>query len=63
MCISIYIFNVLYHYQYYNIICVIIFLLFAGCGVIVGRHNILPCAAPFKSLQGLGVPFSFLSFK
>ena len=29
----------------------------------VGRHDILPCAAPFKSLQGLGVPFSFLSFK
>ena len=48
---------------YYNIICVIIFLLFAGCGVIVGRLDILPCAAPFKSLQGLGVPFSFLSFK
>ena len=43
--------------------CVIIFLLFAGCSVIVGHHNILPCAAPFKSLQGLGVPFSFLSFK
>ena len=65
MCISIYIFNVLYHYQYiyYNIICVIIFLLFAGCSVIVGRHDILPCATPFKSLQGLGVPFSFLSFK
>ena len=39
--------------------------LFVICGysVIVGRHDILPCAAPFKSLQGLGVPFSFLSFK
>ena len=35
----------------------------AGCSVIVGRHDILPCAAPFKSLQGLGVAFSFLSFK
>ena len=48
---------------YYNIICVII-ILFAGCSVIVGRHDILPCAAPFKSLQGVAVPFSFFfSFK
>ena len=39
------------------------YFLFAGCSVIVGRHDILPCAAPFKSLQGLGVLFSFLSFK
>ena len=45
---------------YYNIICVII-ILFAGCSVIVGRHDILPCAAPFKSLQGVAVPFSFFS--
>ena len=43
---------------YYNIICVII-ILFARCSVIVGRHDILPCAAPFKSLQGIAVPFSF----
>ena len=43
---------------YYNIICEII-ILFAGCSVIVGRHDILPCAAPFKSLQGVAVPFSF----
>ena len=43
---------------YYNIICVII-VLFAGCSVIVDRHDILLCAAPFKSLQGVAVPFSF----
>ena len=43
---------------YYNIICVII-ILFAGCSVIVGRHDILPCAAPFKSLQGVAFPLSF----
>ena len=47
---------------HYNIKCVII-VLFAGCSVIVGRHDILPCAAPFKSLQGVAVPFSFFSFK
>ena len=49
----------MYHILYYNIIliCVII-VLFAGCSVIVGRHDILPCAAPFKSLQGVAVPFS-----
>ena len=47
---------------YYNIICVII-VLFAGCSVIVDRHDILPCAAPFKILQGVAVPFSFFSFK
>ena len=46
---------------YYYIICVVI-ILFAGCSVIVGRHDILPCAAPFKSLQGVAVPFSFFSF-
>ena len=46
---------------YYYIICVVI-ILFAGCSVIVGRHDILPCAAPFKSLQGVTVPFSFFSF-
>ena len=34
-----------------------IIILFAGCSVIVGRHDNLPCAAPFKSLQGLVVPF------
>ena len=46
---------------YYYIICVVI-ILFAGCSVIVGRHDSLPCAAPFKSLQGVAVPFSFFSF-
>ena len=43
---------------YYNIKCVIS-VLFAGCSVILGRHDIFPCAAPFKSLQGVAVPFSF----
>ena len=37
--------------------------LFVICKVQRNCHDILPCAAPFKSLQGLGVPFSFLSFK
>ena len=27
--------------------------IFAGCSVIVGHYDNLPCAAPFKSLQGL----------
>ena len=36
--------------------------LFAGCSVIVGLRDNLPCAAPFKSLQGLAVRSSFCSF-
>ena len=39
-----------------------IIVLFAGCSVIVGLRDNLPCAAPFKSLQGLAVRFSFCSF-
>ena len=59
MCIQyLYFLCIVSYYLYYNIICVII-ILFAGCSVIVGRHDILPCAAPFKSLQGVTVPFSF----
>ena len=62
--IYIYIINIPILYPYYTIYlynCVII-ALFAGCSVILGLRDNLPCAAPFKSLQGLAVQFSFCSF-
>ena len=38
------------------------FVLFAGCSVIMGHYDNLPCAAPFKSLHGLVVSFLLLWF-
>ena len=31
-----------------------------GCSVIVGHYDNLPCAAPFKGLQGLVFRFYFV---
>ena len=58
--IYIYYAYILYIYKYL-IVCDLIILFFVGCSVIVGHHDILPCAATLKSLQGLGVRFYFLA--
>ena len=68
--IYIYIYIYIYICTYIIVSLLILYYIYIMCDhcfvcrvhVIVGLRDNLPCAAPFKSLQGLAVRFSFCSF-